>query len=220
MSDISEKSSKGSTSRVFGGMLKLGLILAIYSTLACVGLAFVYTGTIKIIAQRQLDDQAAALKELFPDADNFKAIGDLKIQDPAVTIVGEEGNPDNTGAFAAMKNGTAIGVAITTSRFSYGGAIKCLVGVGSDGKISGVKILEHSDTPGLGANAGSATYYIDRAKGIHFYDQFSGKNVNDPFVPKQDVVAISAATITSQAVASSVKAAGEAASAWLKGGSR
>jgi len=39
--------------------------------------------------------------------------------------------------------------------------------------------------------------------------------VGDPFEPKNDVVAITAATITSRAVADSVKAAGLAASAWL-----
>jgi electron transport complex protein RnfG len=96
------------------------------------------------------------------------------------------------------------------------------VGVGVDGKVSGVKVLEHNDTPGLGANAASASYYIDRARGIHFYDQFVGKSVGDPFEPKQDVVAITAATITSRAVAAEVKAAGQAALAWFasQGGSR
>jgi len=47
--------------------------------------------------------------------------------------------------------------------------------------------------------------------------------VNEPFEVKGDVIAITAATITSRAVAESVKAAGEAASAWLagsQGGSR
>ena len=202
----------------FRGMLKLGIILAVYSAAACVGLAFVYEGTAKIIAQRQLDDQDAALEELFPYADGFRAVADIHSPDPMVTIDGEEGNPDNTGAFAALKNGEIIGVALRTSRFSYGGAIKILVGVGKDGKISGVKILQHSDTPGLGANAASPAYYVDRSRGIHFYDQFTGKNVSDPFVPKQDVIAITAATITSRAVASSVKAAGEAALAWFASG--
>ena len=191
-----------------GMMLKLGIILALYAAVACVGLAFVYTGTEKVIAQRQQADLEAALKELFPGADSFKAIPDIKSRDPMVTIEGD-------GSFAALKNGTAVGAALRTSRASYGGEIKILVGVGADGKISGVKILEHNDTPGLGANAGSPTYYIDRAKGIRFYDQFAGKKTSDPFVPKQDVVAITAATITSRAVAASVKAAGEAASAWF-----
>jgi electron transport complex protein RnfG len=201
----------------FGGMFKLGLVLAIYSAVACVGLAFVYAGTAKIIAQRQKEDQAAALQELFPDADSFRAIGGISSPDPAVSIDGDPNDPENTGAFAALKNGTAFGVALRTSRASYGGPIKILVGVGADGKISGVKILEHSDTPGLGANAGSPTYYVDRAKGIHFYDQFVGKSSSDPFVPKQDVIAITAATITSRAVAESVKAAAGAVSEWFAG---
>jgi electron transport complex protein RnfG len=194
-----------------GGMIKLGVILALYAAAACVGLAFVYAGTEKVIAQRKLADQDAALRDLFPDADNFKAIQDIVSSDSAVSI--EEG-----GAFAAIKNNEIIGVALRTSRASYGGEIRILVGVSADVKISGIKILEHKDTPGLGANAGSENYYVDRANGIHFYDQCAGKRVSDPFEPKQDVVAITAATITSKAVASSVKAAGEAASAWFAQG--
>jgi len=201
----------------FKGMLKLGIILALYSTVACVGLAFVYAGTGKIIAQRQQADLDEALKELFPDAESFKTIDNITIRDPAVSIEGDAENPLNTGAFAAIKNGEAIGVALRTSRAGYGGPIKILVGVSADGTISGIKILEHKETPGLGANSGSPNYYIDRAKGIHFYDQFTGKKTSDPFVPKQDVIAITAATITSRAVSESVKAAAEAASAWLAG---
>jgi electron transport complex protein RnfG len=200
----------------FMGMAKLGLILALYSTAACVGLAFVYSGTAKIIAQRQLADQDAALRELFPGADSFRAISGIiapapREGEPAVTI--EEG-----GAFAAMQNGRTIGAALRTSRASYGGEIKVLVGVNAEGRISGAKILEHKDTPGLGANAASPTYFVDRAKGVRFYDQFTGKRVSDPFSPKQDVIAITAATVTSRAVSASVKAAGEAAAAWFASG--
>jgi electron transport complex protein RnfG len=197
----------------FAGMLKLGVVLALYAVAACVGLAFVYAGTEKVIAQRQQADLEASLSELFGSADEFKAISGLKSGDPTVTI-------EEDGVFAAYKNGEVIGAIVRTSRASYNGAIKVLVGVGVNGKISAVKILEHSDTPGLGANAASGKYYVDRVKGIHFYDQFAGKAVSDPFVPKNDVIAITAATITSRAVAASVKAAGEAALAWFAGGRR
>jgi electron transport complex protein RnfG len=196
-------------------MLKLGVILALYSSVACVGLAFVYAGTARIIAQRQQADLDESLRELFPDADSFEAIAEISSPDPTVTIEGDANNPNNTGAFAALKGQAIIGVALRTSRASYNGPIKALVGVSADGKISGVKILEHTDTPGLGANAASPGYYVDRAKGIRFYDQFAGKSVSDAFEPKKDVIAITAATITSRAVAASVKAAGEAASAWI-----
>ena len=201
-------------------MLKLGLVLAVYAAAACVGLAFVYAGTEKIIAERQQADLDAALRELFPEADSFKTITDIRIQDPAVIIEGDKNNPNNTGAFEALQNNSTLGVALRTSRTSYSGPIKILVGVGADGKIKGIKILENTDTPGLGANAGSKTYYLDRARGIHFYDQFEAKAVTDPFVPKQDVAAITAATITSTAVSASVKAAGEAAVAWMTNSGR
>ena len=206
----------------FAAMAKLGIILALYSVVAGVGLTFVYDGTAKVIAQRQQEDLDHALRELFPEADSFKAITDIVSKDPSVTIEGDAENPNNTGAFAAIKGGKTIGVALRTSRFSYSGPIKILTGVGTDNKIHGVKILENTDTPGLGANAGSKHYYVDRANGIHFYTQFTGKSINDPFLPKQDVVAITAATITSRAVSASVTAAGEAASVWFasKGGSR
>lgn len=199
-------------------MLKLGFVLAIYSAAACIGLAFVYSVTSEIIAQRQQADLENSLRELFPEADDFRPLTGIVISDPLVTLVGDSGDPENTGAFAVIKNSSAIGVALRVSRGSYSGPVVMLVGTGTDGKIKGVKILENTDTPGLGANAASKSYYIDRANGIHFYDQFRGKAVADPFMPKQDIAAITAATITSTAVSAAVKAAGEAAMIWIGSG--
>jgi len=192
----------------FSGMLKLGLVLAVFATAACIMLALVYSGTSTIIAQRQKADLDAALKELFPEADSFEAIIDIKSPDPAVTI---------ENAYAAIKKGRPYGAALRLSRASYSGPIKTMVGVSSDGLITGVKIMEHSDTPGLGANAASSSYFVDRASGITFYGQFAGKHVTHPFRVKDDVISITASTITSVAVSSSVKAAGLAVSAWLAG---
>ncbi|MCL2008759.1 MAG: FMN-binding protein [Treponema sp.] len=193
-------------------MIKLGVILAIYACVACVGLAFVYSGTLDIITLREQEALEHALQVVFPNADSFSAISALASTDPAVTI---------EDAYAVFARGELIGAAIRTSRFSYSGPIKILVGVGVDNRISGIQILDNIDTPGLGSNASSRSYFVDRPHGIRFYDQFAGKSVSDPFIPKQDVIAIAAATITSRAVTSSVKAAGEAAVAWFAtGGSR
>jgi electron transport complex protein RnfG len=189
-------------------MLKLGITLAIYAAAACVMLAFVYTGTETIIAQRQQADLEAALKELFPAADAFNPITGIESPDASVTIEAE---------YEALRGTETAGAALQVSRASYGGPIRILVGVGADGSISGVKILEHADTPGLGANAASPSYFVDRAAGITFYGQFAGKAVSDPFEVKGDVEAITASTITSRAVAAAVKAAGLGAAAWLAG---
>jgi electron transport complex protein RnfG len=188
------------------GMLKLGIILAAYASVACVMLAFVYAGTSKKIAARVEADQQAALMEIFPDADGFEPIQGVASPDPSVTV---------ESAYLAKKNGTVAGMALKLSRAGYSGPIVLMAGVSVDKTITGVKIMEHSDTPGLGANAASPSYYVDRAKGITFYGQFAGKNIADPFAVKGDVAAITASTITSRAVASAVKAAGQAAAAWL-----
>jgi len=190
----------------FVGMIKLGVILALFATAACVMLAFVYSGTKTIIAQRQQADLEAALKELFPDADSFTEINDIQSPDPAVTI---------ESAYSALKNNETVGAALRLTRASYGGPIKIMAGVSAAGIITGVKIMEHSDTPGLGANAASPSYFVDRVHGITFSRQFSGKKVTDPFEVKEDVIAITASTITSRAVSSSVKAAGLAVTSWL-----
>jgi electron transport complex protein RnfG len=196
-------------------MLKLGLVLACFAASACVGLALVYNATKEIIDQRSQADLETALKDLFPKADDFS------------DITGEITSPQSTVSFGsqyAIKQGDALlGTAIRASGPSYGGLITVLVGVAADGKIAGVKILEHQDTPGLGANAASASYFVDKATKLTFYGQFAGKPVTDPFEPKEDVVVITASTITSRAVASVVKASGTAAIAWMnsaKGGSK
>jgi len=189
-------------------MLKLGFILAIFAAAACVMLAFVYTGTANIIARRQQADLEAALKDIFPEADSFKLAQGIKSPDTAVTI---------EDAYTAIRGGKPVGAALRLTRASYGGPIKIMAGVSINGTITGVKIMEHSDTPGLGANAASPQYFVNKAQGITFYGQFAGKSVNDPFEVKNDVVAITASTITSRAVTSAVKAAGIAVTSWFAG---
>ncbi|MDR1100662.1 MAG: RnfABCDGE type electron transport complex subunit G [Treponema sp.] len=187
-------------------MLKLGIILALFAAVACVMLAFVYSGTTAIIVRRQQTDLEAALKELFPGADSFTEITAIKSPDLSVTIESQ---------YKALRGTETAGAALQVSRGSYGGPIKVLVGISAEGIVSGVKILEHQDTPGLGANAASPSYFVDRAAGITFYSQFAGKAISDPFEVRNDVEAITASTITSRAVADAVKAAGTGVAAWL-----
>ncbi len=188
-------------------MLKLGFILAAYATAACVGLAFVYAGTQTIIAQRQQADLEMALSDLFPESDGFKEIdGELKSADTSVVF---------KNSYAVNRGNVPIGIAVRAVGASYGGPITVLVGVGADGKISGVKVLENKDTPGLGANASSPSYFVDRSAGITFQGQFKGKSVQDPFEVKGDVAAITASTITSKAVSGIVKISSRTAAGWL-----
>ena len=186
--------------------IKLGLVLMTYAAAACVGLAFVYAKTKAAIDIQETANLEAAIKELFPDADSFKELNGIMSPDSAVTFENQ---------YSITRGGALIGAAIQASTGSYGGPIKALVGVNADGTISRIKIMSHTDTPGLGANAASDRYFVDKKAGITFYGQFAGKKVSDPFEPKNDVDAITAATITSSAVSRAVRAAGRSAHAWL-----
>jgi electron transport complex protein RnfG len=189
-------------------ILKLGLVLAVFSTAACVVLALVYTSTVDVIARRAEANLEATLKEIFPQADGFTEItGTIESREDAISFGSE---------YEIRRGDELLGAAIRASGPSFGGLITVLVGIGTDGRISGAKILEHSDTPGLGENASYPGYFVNKASGITFYGQFTGKPVDDPLEVNNDIVSITAATITSRAVASVIKASGTAASAWLE----
>jgi electron transport complex protein RnfG len=190
-----------------GAMLKLGLVLAAFATGACVVLALVYTATADVIKRRAEANLEATLKEIFPDADGFTEItGSIRSQQDTVSFGSE---------YAIRRGDELLGAAIQASGPSYGGLITVLIGVGIDGRINGAKILEHSDTPGLGANAAYPGYFVNKESHVTFYGQFTGKSVNDPFEVNGDVVSVTAATITSRAVADIIKTAGTAVLAWL-----
>jgi electron transport complex protein RnfG len=196
----------------FPEMLKLGLILALYAAAACAGLALVYTATAERIAGQAQRDLETALGELFPGAGGF--------EDMSGAIKSPGGGIEFGDEYQILRGNEVIGLAIRATGSSYGGPLTALVGIGADGAVSGVKILEHKDTPGLGANAASPGYYVDKPRKITFYGQFAGKSTADPFEVKRDVQAVTASTITSRAVAGIVKAAALAAEGWFKGGGR
>lgn len=50
------------------------------------------------------------------------------------------------------------GMAVTATYKSFGGTLTAMVGVDKDGKITGVTVTEHADTPGLGTKAMTEDY--------------------------------------------------------------
>lgn len=189
-------------------ILKLGLILALFAVGACVALAMVHTVTRPTIEGHEARNLEASLKEIFPEAEAFESLdGAIDSGLPGVAI---------TGAWKASKGGATLGLAIRTRGKSYSGEAAMLVGVRTDRRLSGVRILSLSDTPGLGANAMNPTYFVEKSSKTTFPGQFKDKPVSDPFEVKNDVSAITASTITSKALTDMAKAAALAGAAWLE----
>lgn len=110
--------------------------------------------------------------------------------------------------YPARENGIITSVAIKTySDNGYGGKIEIIVGILMDGTITGYKVIEQKETPGLG----------DKISSKRFSEQFVGLNTYDGEIKlKKDggeIDALTSATISSRAVIDAVE---KAASAYNK----
>ena len=91
--------------------------------------------------------------------------------------------------------GNDLGAAVESTTGGFGGNLKILVGFNPDGKILGYTLLEHAETPGLGAKADK--WFQKGEKG-----DIIGKDPKEKLTVTKDggqVDAITASTITSRA---------------------
>ena len=91
--------------------------------------------------------------------------------------------------------GQDLGAAVESTTMGFGGDLKVLVGFDPEGNILGYTLLEHAETPGLGAKADK--WFQKGAKG-----DIIGKSPAEPLTVSKDggqVDAITASTITSRA---------------------
>lgn len=119
-----------------------------------------------------------------------------------------------------------IGTAVeSTDKNGFGGALKIMVGFDPEGEILGYEVLEHSETPGLGAQAdgwfrqksgevkeqSAVTTVLLGAPGKPGNHNIIGMNPGDDMMTVSkdggDVDAITASTITSKAFLRAVNAA-------------
>jgi Na+-translocating ferredoxin:NAD+ oxidoreductase subunit G len=76
-------------------------------------------------------------------------------------------------AYVARKEGQAVAVVLEAGApDGYAGEIRLLIGIGIDGRVSGVRVTSHLETPGLGD-------YIDIARSP-WINQFTGKSLSQP----------------------------------------
>ena len=101
------------------------------------------------------------------------------------------------------QQGQDLGAAVQSTTMGFGGDLKVLVGFNPEGQILGYTLLEHAETPGLGAKADQ--WFQKGQKG-----DIIGKDPKEPLTVSKDggqVDAITASTITSRAFLKAVNQA-------------
>lgn len=164
---------------------KLGATLAIITAITGLLLGFSYNLTKDTIAAGgnvSKDD----LLVIMPIADNVKS----------ATFKGEKEDTIKE-VIPAYKGNEFVGNVIKVSSKGFHGEILTLVAISQEGKVTGVKILSHSETPGVGSKTAKSD----------FLNRFAGKSVDNELQvvrvsPAKDneVQSISGATVSSKAV--------------------
>jgi len=113
---------------------------------------------------------------------------------------------DNTYYEAQDEKGNVIGWCLPLTAQGYGGQLQILAGTNTDGKLTGVMILEHKETPGLGSKINELGYKQTEPA---FLKQFKGKKIQDIVLVKSqtntNIQAITGATVSSKAVTDGVR---------------
>jgi electron transport complex protein RnfG len=109
-------------------------------------------------------------------------------------------------------NGKCIGYVFTTTEKGYGGDIRVMAGVKTDGTVDSVRILELNETAGLGMNAQDESF-LSQFKGL-----VGGITVSKDKPGGNSIDALTGATITSRAVTAAVNDALELYDAVSGGG--
>lgn len=167
-------------------ILRVALALTVVCGVAALALSLVYVVTRERIAEEAKRELNEALAVVFPGGENFAPF-DLASFGP----LPESKEFKFLEAYAVTKSGKQQGFVFKVASTGYGGPIVLLVGVDTEkGVFTGIKVLEHQETPGLGSNVA----------GEGFLSQFLGKPLTDSFTIGKDVQAVSGATISTRAV--------------------
>ena len=188
---------------MFISMKNNGLILALFALVCTAVVAVTNTITADRIMQQEQQQLLKIINQLLPaqshDNDIFNSC--KLITNPTYL-----GSDDPQRVFTATLDGKVIGYAIEgIAPNGYNGNIKLVVGIDMDKKVTGVRILAHNETPGLGDK-------IEYRKS-NWLDDFVGQNLTESnarqwAVTKDggDFDSFTGATITPRAVVQSVKA--------------
>lgn len=178
-------------------MIKQGLILALYTSIACVTLALVNNLTQDAIAAGKDAELRSGLALVFSQAETFEKSEVATSLINGVTI---------DGVYLAKTGNTILGTVVKATGATYDKAT-ILVGLTKENTLTSIEFLELTDTPGFGQKAKEPT----------FKDQFINKPVEEKLVLNTNVDAITGSTMSSNGIVTILNAAIEAGKDALKG---
>jgi electron transport complex protein RnfG len=179
-------------------------ILLLFALIGTAMVAYTYDTTRERIAANERATLLRKLHRLIPPESYDNALLQDTLQVQNETLLG---TADPVTVYRARMHGKPVALVIAAvAPDGYSGAIRLLVGINVDGSLSGVRVVAHRETPGLGDGIEE-----DRSDWIL---GFTGKSLQNPtlqgWAVKKDGGAfdqLTGATITPRAVVKAVRQA-------------
>lgn len=185
--------------RLATNMFRTAVLLTLFAIVCTALVAYTYDQTRDRIAESERKALLVKLHSVVaPDMYNNELIKDI------TTVISKKylGTDQPVTVFRARKDGKPSAVILTPiAPNGYNGPIKLIIGIKVDGTLSGVRVLEHNETPGLGdaieerrspwihvfdnrslQNPGKKGWHVKRDGGD--FDQFTGATITPRAVVK------------------------------------
>ena len=170
-------------------LLTTSLLLGIITAILAVAVFMVNSTTTTIIAESEATKLNSYYESIFPDCEYEVIYDNQKDDDKSNNIL---------SVATATKDGNIVGYLYLASTTGYSSDVVSLIGINAaDAKLLNVIVTKQSETPGLGSLSTEPK----------FLDQFSDKSTDEVLKAKDNITAITGATITSTAVVNSVNEA-------------
>ena len=180
--------------------VQLGGILCAITLVVALALGAVNAVTAGPIAEQNAQKIKDSLENVMPGAESEQI--DVPDGTTATTETKNATSVTILSAYKMTKDGADAGYCVEVGATGFGGAVDTMVGIDSDGKVTGISVISaSSETPGLGA----------RSTEPEFQAQFAGQVGTEVAVAKDggSIDALTGATITSRAVSEGVVAAAQ-----------
>jgi Na+-translocating ferredoxin:NAD+ oxidoreductase subunit G len=146
---------------LFAFCLGFGLLIAVIEAL-----------TVDDISARAIEDKQNSLSQVLPD--------ELHDNNPVTdTVTMKNADGKEITIYRARKNDQVTAVAYEILGTGYGGEIRLMMGIAADGKVLGVRVLAHKETPGLGDKI--------EVKKTHWIERFTGLSLGNPPIERWKV---------------------------------
>ena len=183
-------------------ILKVAGTLTAISLVVAALLGFVNSITKDKIAAIDAEKTRIAMSAVTEEGSEF---GDkMELSEEAVAAASAQGGSKLMELYPVTKDGAAAGYVMKISASGSQGSIVMMVGVDADKAITGISVVNHSETSGIGTKV---VENKPNSAGEPVLDQFISKSGPGTLVVGSNITAISGATVSTRGIAAGANAA-------------